>query len=325
MQTPETSTPLPVPSGAPDPSTNDTPISDVMTELTDAERKVYADAQAADDAAAKAAEPAPAVAADASKPEDAAAAAAVATPAAEPVVAPMGYEAPIIPNLVDPAADAPDFEAQLKTIDDQRAALDKRYEDGEVELPEFRRQDRALTAAESRVIGQQAEHNALVKSQTAFAAAAQQEAARTWETTYRGFLAQPESKAIVQDGLRFNAFQAAIHQVESSYEESKKPAPNHLQLLVEARNLFNTTFGITAAPPADAKPPERRAPSMADVPKTVGALPVAGSEGTKSSVDTLYELDINKLEDTLATMDSGKVDELLRQTPGSDYRGNLAA
>lgn len=321
MQMQETSIQPQPSSEAPEPSTNDTPIDESLIELTAGEQKVVAEATATQKAAVEAAKPKEAVETDgeAIPKESAADAKPSAPPHAESTVVTqlqeidtsVGYQPPVVARVLDPNAEKPDFD---KTLADIKAQFDT----GEIDISEYVEQ-------RGQVIEARAEYNALVKIQAAEQARATQQAEQQWQATYSTFLAQPESADIKKDALHFNAFQAAINVVENEYAEKQLPPPSHIELLNKAVEVYNTAFGIKSEKsPVPTKPPLRHAPAMSDVPKTVSQAPPAGIESTRSDLDTYVEMDINTLEDRLAHLDSGKVDELLRQLAGANLRGEDA-
>ncbi len=225
--------------------------------------------------------------------EDAAAARAAAekvdepTPAAEPAV-PAEEEQPaepepqaevkteraetraaaIVPPLV--AAMPVDAKAQMDQIGDAIDALEKRFDEGEIERPAYR--------AELRKLEDQRLDLREEISKARLAAEMQQQAAvATLQQTVQRFYADhpdldPEN--LVQRA----AIDAAFGQIDGTEEVR---GLNDRQILDKAYDIYLKSTGRSPPAPAPAKPPAKRvAAEDADIPPTLGRLPAAAHTET---------------------------------------------
>lgn len=248
-------------------------------------------------------DPAVAAAAAAAAAEAAKAADAAAVAAAAAAVAP--------PARLDPRPDAPkDFEAEF-------AALQKKYDDGEIDSADFQTAQRTLSREEGAFTARVTIWED--RQQTAQAVAAQDfnAAAAAWEKEHSAFMQNP---------IRRDAMQRALADVDASTGGKLAPA----ELIKRAGDVAFEAFGYvpptpvagTDATAAIAASLAARAPGR--VPQTLASAPAAAPI-EKGSGNALYaELDakgIDDLENAMARMTEAQKDAYLRDAPGSTSTG----
>jgi hypothetical protein len=267
-----------------------------------------ADAGTSDPAAA------PAAAATAPVPPDAADAAAVAAAAAE--------GAPAAPLLLEVPEAPKDFVAEMKVLDDQRAALDQQYEDGDIDESQHRTSLRELGQKERSLAQEQGRFEAardMAEAHNKVALEAYQKvldqdwdaAAKRFATANQEFLANP---------LRQRAFQDAINLVDSE-------APGKLSaqaLLDRAAKIAFEAYGWTPKPGQQAPSPgpapgaaaaalANRLPDLDAVPRTLGDAPAAGSENMISRFSDLDSANTIQLEQAVAGMSAADREKWLME------------
>lgn len=247
----------------------------------------------------------PDVPAPASDDEAAAAVAAAETPPAEEVI-PKLHLPQIEPGRPVPA----DLDDQLKKVEDDIGALDKRYfEDGEIEAREYQKQMRLIADRRADLLATKQEV-ALVQRTN--------EAARSahWQSAQAKFF---DDRAEFANPVMHGALDAALR---SLYADAKYAGADYGFLLNKAASIVHeqisaATGGAATPAPTGNPPAVRQTPAaaaataraakakaaIAAVPKTLGGLPTA--EANPASGDEFSHLDNlsgMELEHALAKM-----------------------
>lgn len=261
-------------------------------------QKAAADAKAAEDAARAAADEAARVAAEnVAKP---------ATTAAVPATAEREPAPSFIPVVV---AEAPaDFDARMKAIADENAALPKKYEDGELTLAEFQAKLNALSDEKHELQSQQREAENAAKTNEA-------NAQQVWKQTVDMYKDQnPDLKNPVLAA----AWDASLKEVLKAEGNDDK---SMYWFLKEAHTAMRKTLGMDksapgeapANPAASATPPARPAPAA---PPSLHGLPNTTRADTGkdefADLDSLSGLEAEMALDRMAKTDPQKYDRYLR-------------
>lgn len=289
---------------APDTTPADT-LADVATThtVTEAERAAIAAGTDANDAASADAVVA-AASASAATPEALAPVAAVPEPAPAPAAT---AAAPAGPSLLEVPQPPRDFDADL-------AALQAKYDAGEIDDDERNSQFRKLTVEQARFEGQRASvetHNAAQLAQfQQVAAQTFDQAAAQWASENKDFMGNP---------LRVQALQQAINTVDTE-TGGKLPAAELLQkaskIAFDAFGWDPAAHGAKPITSANAASLAARQPNMAGVPSTLGDAPAAGNDGLASKYQHLDSASVLDMEAAFARMTPAEQDAFLLEVDG---------
>lgn len=264
-------------------------------------------------------------------------AAAAATNAAEAKPAEAAKEAKqkIAPTFV-PAVG----EKNERDFNKEIAELDAKYDSGEIDLADYRKERDTLVTTRAKVEAL-AEANAQIqKSHVEFQNRLFNAAVSTFfsDPAHQDFVADdkgnatPEFRTAFQRAVDFvdDASMSAAELVERAYTVLKATQPSLFKApaapVVDAAAVKaaadKAAADAAAIAKAKADAEAARKPNLKDVPATLATAPNAGVDKDQSSeVDDLASKDTEELEDIMARMQPGKLEELLRKTPGSDIRG----
>lgn len=264
-------------------------ILDEQRAQQDAERKAAEDA-----AAAKAAE---AEIAAASEKANAAAAAAIA--AAPPPI-------PIIPPTVlqvDEALAQRDFDAERK-------ALQKRWEEGDIEQTEYDSARDAITEAKALLIAQRQLAEASKQQHAAWLQQQQELTAANFAQAASAFVAQCPD---LQVPARHEYFRELLVKVDN--ETGNKLSDADLLQTARARMLEAFPWhGVTAATPAQPAAPtpqQQRQAQAPNPPPRLAGIPAGAAVGV--STETLISAPVTDIEDYLASLTPDARDSFLRK------------
>jgi hypothetical protein len=312
-----------------------------LDDLTDAERETLSapaveDTSAADAAKAAAdAEKAKADEAAAKAAEDAAA----VKPAAEAKPAPSPRDAPTFVPKVAGAASGRDYDKELSDLEAKYADPD-----GGVTLEEYNKQSRAIQRA-------QLKEEVLQEVEANTQASAKEFQTNLFNTAVKNFFDTPANQEFKVDdkGNPPPEFRAAFQKacdfvddpslsnadvVSRAYatlkltrpelfkepEAKTDPTPEELAAAAAKEKADKDAAAKLAKEKQDAI--NARKPPTKDLPVTLGQLPNAGEDQDQdSTIDKLAAMDITELEDAMANMKPGDVEDLLKKTPGSSTRG----
>lgn len=298
---------------------NDTPAIDPAQEpeaaaLAAAEaedqtaREAAAAQQEADDAAAAAQAKAEADAAAAAAPVDPVVAAVAENTAAtralaEQIAADRAAAASASKSTPDADDVTPrDFDAEL-------AALEQKYDDGDIDHAEYRKAERALIREQT-----QAETLAAVAKQNEAAAEAARKAHEAaqevaWNEANATFFADPGNAALIGDNVKRAAFQAAV---QDAFTDAKGTL-SFDQVLVKARERIT---GVAAVDPKKAIAEANFARRDTSAPaQTLRDVPNASSNNDSPGA-TLDSMSVADLEDALMQMDAAATAKYLASAPG---------
>lgn len=246
--------------------------------------------------------------------------AAAPAPAAE-VVDPVPAAAPPAPTpAVAAPAPAPAPPVPPKDFDAAYAAIQKSYDDGELDSGEFQAQTRALTKEETTFNTRLAMWEENVARTQQAAAQDFNSAALAWEKSNADFMSNP---------LRRDSMQRAIAVLDQ--ETGGKLTPS--ELIERAGKAAFEAFGYKPAEPVAAMPAVDEAAAIAaataarkapPVPTTLGNAPSAGAIDRGGGSALFAELDgkdINTLEDIVARMGPKEREDYLRDAPGAKSTG----
>lgn len=266
-------------------------------------------------AEAPAADASPAGADDAAAATAAAAAAAAAATAPAPAPAPVPVPAPVAQVPRTPIPEAPkDFDAEF-------LAVQKRYDDGEIDSGEFQAQSRALSKEEGvfntrLTLWQEEQARAANAVAVSFEAAA-----AAWIEANKTFMANP---------LRQDAMNRAIAVIDAQTGHTLSAEALIARAAEVAFEAFDykpsatpaAASGPTAAEAALAAATAGRTPPA--VPQTLSSAPAAASmerPAGNTAYGALDGSDINSLELALAKMSPDAVEAYLRDAPGATTSG----
>ena len=262
------------------------------------------DAQGEDAAAAAPAPAAPAAAAEDAAPPASAPAPAPAAAAAEPA-APAAAPPPALP----PRPESPkDFKAELD-------ALQKQYDDGDIDSADFQGKQRELFREEARYEARVALYDERVQTATQDAQTAWNQAAVAWEQAHADYMANP---------LRADAMQKALALVDQ-----QQPGLAPAKLFEAAQKIAFEAYNWATQAPAAAEGGVDAAAAIAaaikaregkPVPQTLASAPAAAQIETRgnASYAELDSRDISDLEDALARMTPAQQEAFLRDAPGAN-------
>lgn len=277
-----------------------------------------ADAAAAGDAAGKKdgeTEDAVAAAGTAGADADAAAAAAAAADAAAaPAPAPAASAAAPAPAATPPPAAAPPRPEAPKDFKAELAALQKQYDDGELEPAQFQEKQWDLAR-------EQARYDARVELWEERTRTAQESAAELFNAAAVAWEAQ--NKDFMDNPLRANAMQQAVLMVDK-----EQPGLPPDQLLAKAGKIVFDAYNWKPTPSADEAAAARQAEVDAAVaarkpgatPQTLASAPAASAIESRGNAafQELDGKDISDLEDMLARMPEAQREAYLRDAPGAN-------
>jgi len=287
-----------------------TPDTDPTPDYTPEEAAAVAafDASVADEAASAqpAADPAPEPAAAAAPIDDAsarlveaasrmaAAADAIAARAAEPA-------APAAPATPEPQPR--DFNAEL-------AALDQRFDDGDIDEAERRSEERRILREQAQADARAEVERANAEARQRAEAQAAQDAEAAWDSAQTAFFADAGNAALVADPIKAAAFKAAVDVVFAE----KQGAITYPDLLVEARTRV-TGVAPVAKDNAVRNATHERLAAQDPGARSLRDIPAAGSNDSAPGA-SLDHLPIDQLEDTLARMSDADRAAYLANAPG---------
>jgi hypothetical protein len=262
-----------------------------------AAKTAAADAEAA--AAAKAA-------------EEAAAAEAAAKAAAEAAK-------PIVQAYVPPATEEPQ---PPKDFDAEFAALQKKYDDGDLDAVELQKASRELSKEEAAFTAKHivweenmTARNAALETHKAEVETDWNTAAIAFQTQHAEFMSNEAQKTALQDAV------AVIDQLTGG-----KLAASELLARAAAQVFPQFNYAPGAAPAkteAELKAEALKARQPAEAPKTLADAPSAAAIQIRGN-ETFAELDalpIDKLEEALAKMPNAQREAYLASSPGSNFTG----
>lgn len=232
----------------------------------------------------------------AAKPAEPVAAAKPADPPPPAEVVPPLRIAEVAPRAPKPA----DLDDQLKAVDVEQAALDKKLDDGEIESKEYAKESRKLGDKRQELRDIDSEHSLIARTN---------ESARVqhWKTAQASFfdLRKDFGNPIMQGAL-----DAALRDL---YANPKYAGADYNWLLNKAAANVDAAMGKTATPAAPEAPTKpvtavaqrarenaaRAAADRAAVPTTLGAVPAAeandpGAGGEFSHLDNLSGMELEK-------------------------------
>lgn len=247
---------------------------------------------------------------------------AAATPPASSAAAPAAATTAEAPQA-QPAAAAPPVPqrpAPPKNFDEEFAAIQKRYDDGELDSAEFQSASRSLSkeeaAYQTRVtLWEENQAAAQQSAQASFATAAV-----AWEQANKDFMSNP---------LRAEAMNRAIAVIDQQTGGTLSPQA----LLEQAAKVAFEAFGyqVTQAAPPAGQPSAEEAIARATearktppVPTTLGTAPAAAAierGGGNAAFAELDGKDINTLEDAVARMTPQQREAYLLDAPGAKATG----
>lgn len=208
-----------------------------------------------------------------------------------------------------PVADVSAIAEQLTGVAAQVTALDKAYDDGDIDFADYRAQERALADQKAGLIADQREAEVAAKMNATTIA-------RTWEDNVAGFLSENQMFATTVGRGALNSALNTLYQVPENLTAS------HAWLLQQAANMVNEEMGISPATPATRPDPAveaaaKRAKTAQDarsgLPKTLGSAPVAAEADTAadefSSLDSLSGM---ALEQAVARMTPEQAERFAR-------------
>lgn len=252
-----------------------------------------------------AAAPAPAAEPAREEPEDSATtelreAAHALTAAAEAMRQSQAQAASEPPPAAEPPPAPRDFNAEL-------AALEAKYDDGELDMKEFLRERDVLREA-------QIEARMEAKLQAQQSAAQAQQLEQSWASAYGAFFSGPDAEVnarLATDALKpgFDAIAVQLIAQGKSFDEA----------LTEARKQVFTQIGIplpsaASAEDAIAKATSARQPAARPGPG-LGDMPAAASLATGAAQE-LDNLGIEELENRIARMSPAELDAYLASSEG---------
>jgi hypothetical protein len=259
-------------------------------------------AAAADPAAASAA----AAAAAAGSEGAAAAAPAAADPAAAVVDPPAAAGAAAAPAAIVAAKPEPP-----KDFDAEYAALQKRYDEGDIDAAAFQADQRALSREEGKFTARLTIWEESQQSAAQHAAQDFNQAAVQWEKDNADFMANP---------IRAQNMQQAIALIDAQTGGALPPA----ELFARAEKATFEAFGYTkpavaAVDPAAAVAAAVAARKPGAVPATLATAEAAApiESGRNPTFATLDGLGISELEDAMARMTQQQRDAYLADAPGA--------
>jgi hypothetical protein len=246
------------------------------------------------------------------------------TPAAD--AAPEPEPAPALATAKQPdapafKADLPeDFEAQVKTLRDDAAALRKRLADGEIDVAEFSEQQEAIfdRRANLDALRVKAEVAAELSKQTG-----EQSARTQWVNTVNAFVAATAAAGDIdygKDADKAQQLDAFVRALGNDPRHNDKPMDWFMK---EAHRMVRAYAGLPpvhdgAKPPSGDAPPAgdkakaavkaavaKRKPPLADAPKNIAHVaggPGPGDVGDPGEFAHLDRLSGEKLEDAMGRM-----------------------
>jgi hypothetical protein len=208
-----------------------------------------------------------------------------------------------VADTSSPAEFQPEFKAAVPDgLADKIASLNTRtdelmakFKDGEIEMPEFLKQTRAIDDERLQLT--------LAQKQAEWAQSQNEDTrAQRWQWEQERFFAQ-EKAGIYKDPIVLAALDASVKQLTTDPANAKKPSSFFLE---EADRQVRQRFNMGGTPAADAggKPkPGVKQPDLSAVPKTLANLPAAEMAETGSDEFAyLDKLDGIALEQALRKM-----------------------
>jgi hypothetical protein len=167
-----------------------------------------------------------------------------------------------------------DYEAEL-------SALDKKYDDGDVDFATYQKESRALNReqAKAETLAEVAKQNALSE---------QQRSEQLWSEAKAAFFADPDNAEYASNPVRQAALSAAV-QVEFQQAGGRI---SYADVLVKARDSVEDAFGV-AKPATNSADPHaaRRAKDAAAAAAASGTpAPISGGVGARASKDGKVEI-----------------------------------
>lgn len=197
---------------------------------------------------------------------------------------------PAVPPYVPPAVE--NYDAQVKTLKDERRALVAKFQDGEITLDAMLEKRDELDEKLNTLRDQQRSHD-LLRTQS------EHDAKRTWEIEVAHFQRAHKEYSVDKDGkpldpVMFNALDGLVKQLAADPANADKPAHWFLD---EAHAMIANKMQPPkpavkeAAQGGDGKTPvaKSRKPDLSVVPKTLADVPAAESE--KPATDEFAHLD----------------------------------
>jgi hypothetical protein len=254
-------------------------------------------------------------------------AAAAAAPAAEAVVAAVEEppvaaapppSGPIAPSYTPSARD---FKAELAAVDAERNTLKEAYKAGTVD-------DEKYEAEFERLNETRGDLRLEIRAETLKAELSQQNQDHSWAYLQTQWLARPENAALTGNPLLFSAWSSAMQMaVDEAAGQGKALGDWDLMEAGRAKLAAAGMLGVvaaTAAPVPGAAvvtgpgpKPANDKPAFSAVPVTLSGAPSAADPGARTTVDDLSSVDIEDLEDRMATYSDAQREALLKQVPGS--------
>ncbi|MFA6039886.1 MAG: hypothetical protein WC733_00100 [Methylophilus sp.] len=217
-------------------------------------------------------------------------------------------EAPqFIPNMRVEKVE--DYDAKIEAITTKRDELLKQFDEGDIDLATFTKEDRALGAEEvdlktSKVLADnQEKQNIHIQTQR-------------WEWEQEQFFEQPANQIYADNEMlaaAFNAKVMALAKVGAESGSNKSGSWYLKEADKEVRKLFN----IQPETKANVVDIKDRKPDLSKIPKTLGTLPQADNEDTNSgefaSLDRLTGMALENELARLQKVDPDKVERYLQQ------------
>ena len=188
-------------------------------------------------------------------------------------------------------------------LDEQLAALDKRFDDGDLEPADYREQSRALENIRVK---------AEIKSELNESSKEQ-----AWEYAQDLFYDEGDNKVFKDDPVMKGAMDYALREL---YADEAHVGSSYMEYLTKAaaavRQRFTTSTGENLEPTDDSPPPLSEATTGGrgkdkGTVKTLGGKPAAEGTETGSEFSKLDNLEGTDLEKTLATMSDAEQDRYL--------------
>lgn len=202
-----------------------------------------------------------------------------------------------IPNLK--ADSIENYEERMTDFQTKRDELLAKLEDGDIELTDYVKQDRALEAQETDLKMQKLQNDNIIKQNM-------HQQAERWKWEQETFFEQEANKIYTEDSLLAAAFQHKVMEL-ARIEAEKDSNKSGMWFLREADKAVRERFNIGSDKQPKEKEVKNRKPNLSDIPKTLNKLPsVENGEVSDSEFAYIDKMDGEAQERELARL--SKVD-----------------